>query len=40
MITSTNSRKKYCCHECANAVSQRAYRARKQHLSIEDVEDK
>ena len=29
-VTSTNSRKKYCCHECANYVSQRAYRSRKQ----------
>lgn len=28
-VTSTNSRKKYCCHECANAVAQRAYRSRK-----------
>ncbi len=27
-VTSTKSNKKYCCHECANAVSQRAYRNR------------
>ena len=35
LVTSTNSRRKYCKHECANAVSQRAYRVRKQQLSEE-----